>query len=96
MRCFSCDKLSGEYKTDKTVCASCKDVLKIDIVLLLLERDPVYLSENTRNKKGRKPKLTATQQHDIKWAHKRGQSMASLADEYNMSKGSIHRIVHAD
>lgn len=32
MQCFKFDKLSGVYNTDLQTCASCREVLKIDLV----------------------------------------------------------------
>lgn len=58
--CSKCSKIPS-----KTVCGACKDVLKIDLVMELPRLDVVYLSENSRCKTGKKPKLSATDQHDI-------------------------------
>ncbi|MDA8227933.1 MAG: hypothetical protein M0T74_09620 [Desulfitobacterium hafniense] len=60
MKCFTCDKLTGIYKTDLQTCGRCGEVKKIDPVRIVLDMTPIYLSESNRNKKGRKPKLTAT------------------------------------
>lgn len=95
MQCFYCDKLTGNYETDKETCANCREVLKIDLVRAVLEMDPVYLSESNRNKKGRKPKLSATDQYDITQAYKNHtESMGKLAKMYNVSKSTIYNIAH--
>ncbi|MFL0198144.1 hypothetical protein ACJDU8_21630 [Clostridium sp. WILCCON 0269] len=80
MKCFKCDKITGEYEKDKDICAKCREVLKIDIVREVLQLDPVYLSENNRHKSGRPRKLTATEESDIYYAYKRKEmSMGELA-----------------
>lgn len=76
MICDECDKLTGDYKADKSICGSCREVLKIDLVLEIrgkggCKHGRIYLSESNRNKKGRKKVLTATEQNDIYWAHER-------------------------
>jgi DNA-binding MarR family transcriptional regulator len=91
MQCYTCNK-----PKDKKTCAACREVLKIDMVKLLLELDPVYLSEGTRNKRGRPHKLNATQRHDAWYAHNhQGVSIGKLAKKYGVSKGTIHRIVQS-
>ncbi len=95
MHCYVCDKLSDNYETDKITCASCRDVFKIDLVRLILELDPVYLSESNRNKRGRKKKLTATERNDIWSIYKNHEkSMSALSKEYNVSKSTIFNIIH--
>lgn len=94
MECTNCDKLTGDYMTDKETCAYCRDVLKVDIAYMLQGMTPIYLSEHNRNKQGRKRKLTATQQGRIKYRYTQGESMGALAKEYGVSKGTIWNIVH--
>lgn len=94
MQCFTCNELTGDYNTDLQTCARCREVLKIDIVRILLEMDPIYLSEKNRNKKGRKPKLTATEKHDIIYDRKNGKSMGELAKKYKVSKATIFNTLH--
>jgi predicted DNA binding protein len=99
MHCFPCDKLTDNYETNKRTCASCREVLKIDLVRIIKEMDRIYLSESNRNKAGRKQKLTATQENDIKCAYedqpKNGKiSMKDLAKEYNVSVTTVSRTVH--
>lgn len=89
MECFTCNK-----EKDLQTCARCRDVLKIDLVRIVLEMTPIYLSESNRNKKGRKPRLTATDQHDITYAHKNGKSMGELAKKYKVSRATIFNTVH--
>jgi len=69
MHCFTCDKLTDNYEANKRTCASCREVLKIDLVQIIKEMDPIYLSESNRNKRGRKPKLTANEVYDIQCAY---------------------------
>ena len=94
MECFTCDKLLNNYKIDKITCANCREVLKIDIVRLLLELDPIYLSESNRNKKGRNPKLTDTAQSDISYEYSKGGiSMKTLAIKHCVKKTTIFNII---
>jgi len=90
----TCVKLTGNSKKDTSICASCRDVLKVDMARIILEMDPIYLHEGNRNNSGRSPKLTATEQHDIKYAHRNGQSMGKLAKKYGVSKATIFNIVN--
>ncbi|NLZ48859.1 MAG: helix-turn-helix domain-containing protein [Clostridiales bacterium] len=94
MECTYCKKLTGKYIVDKYICARCRKVLKVDMAYLLIKKIPIYLTENNRNKKGRKPKLTATQQHDIYYKYQKGKTMGKLASEYNVSKATIWNIIH--
>jgi len=97
MKCFTCDKIGSKHSDDKHTCGICREVLKIDLVRRVLELDPVYLSESNRHKTGRKPKLTATERHDIAQAYKDGAaSLGALAKKYKMSKSAIFNIVHKD
>lgn len=96
MECYNCDKRTGDYHADKEICAACREVLKVDLVNKVLELDPVYLSESNRYKKGRKPKLTATQKNDIYHEHRRGASMDQLAVKYGVSKTTICNTVNKE
>lgn len=95
MKCFSCKKRSGKYSEDKHTCGICRETVKIDLVRMVLELDPVYLSEGNRHKTGRKSRLTLTERYDIAQAYKDGTaSMGALAKKYKMSKSRIFNIVH--
>lgn len=88
--CSKCSKIPS-----KTVCGACRDVLKIDLVMELQGSDVVYLSENSRCKTGRKPKLSATEQHDIYIAYKnKTATLKKLASEYKVSTSTIFNIVN--
>jgi len=89
-----CDKLTGEKEDDLQTCARCRDVLKIDLARIVLGMTQIYLTEDTRNKGGRPQILNATDQHDIKYAHRNGESMDQLAEKYGVSKATIFNIVH--
>lgn len=81
MKCFTCNK-----EKDLETCASGREVLKINLVEAVLELTPIYLSEENYHKTGRKPKLTATEQDDIKCAYRNGtSSMGKLAKKYDVS-----------
>ena len=99
MKCFNCSKKNGDYKLDKVTCGSCREVLKIDLVNIILGLDPIYLSENNRNKKGRQRKLTATEENDIKWNYNHPHenekvSFRIYAKKYKVSVGTISNIIH--
>lgn len=95
MVCQTCEKLTGNYETDKETCASCREIFKIDLVRLVLELDPIYLSERTRNKHGRPRTIhKADDRHDIKQKHRQGVSLAQLAKQYGVGRSTIHRIIH--
>jgi len=96
MKCFTCQKRTNVYNADKEICAACREVLKVDLVNMILGLDPVYLSENNRNKKGRKPKLTATQKNDVYWEHRRGVSMGKLSKKYGVSKSTIFNTIQKE
>lgn len=96
MRCFSCTKRTGNREIDIEICAKCQDVQKIDLVELLLERDPVYLSESTRYKAGRAPKLAPDECRAIYAAHEEGVSMGKLAAKYGVSKGTIFNVIQKE
>jgi hypothetical protein len=55
MNCFSCYKRTGKHNIDKETCGACREVLKIDLVNIVLELDPIYLSESNRNKRVENP-----------------------------------------
>lgn len=96
MDCTNCNKLTGNYNKDKSICGRCREVLKIDIALSIRGEDRVYLSERNRNTHGRKGKLTATEKNDIYWANKRdGRSMRRLVEEYGVSLGTICNTIRA-
>lgn len=95
MVCQICDKLTGIYEADKDTCAACREVFKIDLVRIVLELDPIYLSERTRNKTGRPRSIRkADDRHDIKQKHRQGVSLAQLAKQYGVGRSTIHRIIH--
>lgn len=94
MKCFTCIK-----NISKETCGACREVLKIDLVKIVLELDPIYLSEGNRNKTGRPSKLTATERNDIKYNYyhppeNKKISMKTLADKYDVKKSTIFNIVH--
>ena len=89
----TCIKLTGNLKKDTSICASCRNVLKVDMARIILEMDPIYLHEGNRNNSGRPFKLTLTERHDIKYAYKNGQSMGKLAKKFGVSKATIFNIV---
>lgn len=95
MKCFSCKKRTDNYSADKRICAACREVLKVDLVKMVLSLDRVYLSEKNRNKNGRKQKLTATQKNDIYHEYRQGNvSMNQLAKKYGVSRTTIYNAVH--
>lgn len=94
VKCFFCKKRTDNYSADKSICAACREVLKVDLVNMVLDLEPVYLSESNRNKNGRKQKLTATQKNDIYHEYRQGHvSMNQLAKKYGVSKTTIYNAV---
>lgn len=92
MECFKCEKRTNDKDANKHICASCREVLKVDLVDLILGVTPIYLSEQNRHKTGRKSKLTATQKHDIFYEYQRGNtSVRKLAKKYGVSVGTISK-----
>lgn len=96
MSCHSCAKIVGkDYDARKVVCGCCREVLKVDIVDLLLGIVPVYLTERNRNKKGRPCKLSYSERSRIKYMYNvLGNGATSIAKEFNVSRSTIYRIVH--
>ncbi len=95
MKCYTCDKWSNNPIKDISTCGRCKEVLKADLVKLALGLDPIYLSEQNRNKTGRKPKLTADQKDDVQQRHIKGESLASISKDLGVSKTTIYNAVHS-
>lgn len=94
MKCFTCTEKTGDYKRDKLICARCREVLKVDLVNMVLELDPVYLSEANRNKGGRKPKLTADQMNRLYYDHMLGGGVRRLAKQYGVRLATVSRIIN--
>jgi hypothetical protein len=90
LKCYTCNKKTNDYKRDVRICGSCREVLKVDLVNLVLELDPVYLSEQNRHKSGRKSKLTAEQKQDAKYRHLCGESFAAIAKDLGVCKTTIY------
>ena len=87
--CYKCTK-------DRCVeiCGKCRQVTKYQLVQIILEKDPVYLSEDSRHKRGRKEKLTMDQKGDLAYAHKMGETLRDLAKKYNVSPATAFRAYH--
>jgi hypothetical protein len=95
MICQNCTKLTKDFDADKPTCAACRKVLKIDLVRLVLELDPIYLTERTRNKTGRPRAISDPNDcHAIQQKYMAGASMGQLAKEYGVGRSTIHRVVH--
>lgn len=89
MKCYSCDKpISIE------VCGRCREVLKYDLVKLILEKDPVYLSESNRNKCGRPKAIkSCDKRYDIYKEYEKVHSLRKIAAKYGISKTTVAKIV---
>lgn len=92
--CFSCDKLTGNLKIDTPICARCREVLKVDLAMIVKDMDPIYLTERNRNKKGRKSRFDADARNDIKNAYKNGETIGQIAARLEVSKSTIWDILH--
>ena len=94
-----CDKLVKDLSRkahfiNLKTCGHCPKVKKIDLVEIVLEMDPIYLTERTRNKSGRKPILNADKQNDIKNKYRHGSTIGKLAKEYGVSRATIFNTVN--
>lgn len=94
MECYKCSDVTGNWKFDKEICGKCRKVLKVDLVHIILEMEPIYLSETNRNKNGRPGSLTADQENNIKNDRKRGMSFGAISKKYKISKGSVSNVVY--
>lgn len=96
MICFSCNKIDDkDYQAKKVICGRCREVLKVDLVNLILDLIPTYLNETNRNKDGAPPKLTYSQKSSIKYNFKSGKvSAINLAKKYGVSRSLIYSIIN--
>lgn len=96
--CFKCNAPTFEKEEDfKNACATCRDVLKYELVKKYLELDRVYLSEANRNKTGRKKKIDAGLAFEIKFFYDKNpkeNSYSKLAKKYGVSKGTIANVLN--
>ena len=89
MKCFSCDK-----NKSIEVYARCREVLKYELVQIVLEKERIYLYESNRNKDGRPKKISSCDKRaEIYEEYKKGSSYRKLARKYDVSKTTIERIV---
>lgn len=89
MKCYTCNK-----NKSIEVCGRCREVLKYDLVQIVLEKDPIYLSEGNRNKEGRPKKIgSCDKRAEIYEEYNRVHSYRKLAAKYKVSKTTIERIV---
>ena len=76
------------------MCARCREVLKYELVQLVLEMDPVYLSESNRNKNGRPKKIkSCDKRYEVYEEYLKVHSYRKVAQTYNISKSTAERIV---
>lgn len=96
MVCDNCIKIiEKDYKARKVICGRCREILKVDLVDLLQERMPVYLTEMNRNKKGRPCKLSYSQKSSVKYKYKyKSIGATTLAKNYNVSRATIYNIIN--
>jgi transposase len=91
MQCFRCEKINGKSRKEmQTICGHCREVLKADLVMAVLELDPIYLSEANRHKSGRPPKLNADRRHEARQRRKNGESYGKIAKDMKISKTTIY------
>lgn len=85
LKCYQCTK-----EISLQVCGRCRETSK-HFLVKMLKAEKIYLTEVNRNKKGFTKKLTATQQHDLAYAHKCGESFRTLAEKYGVSPSTALR-----
>lgn len=87
--CYDCVK-----NKSKEVCGACREVLKFDLVNMVLGMDRVYLSESSRNKKGR-PSVTNDEKirYAVAKAYKKHESYRKVGEMFGMSKSSVGKII---
>lgn len=100
MSCWKC-KFTDDYElgniTDeemKSQCNHCRKILKYELVKAVRELEPVYLSEQNRNKKGRKKVLSLDEKYEVQGMQKIGMSMSEIAKKMNVSKSTIFNTIH--
>jgi len=89
-----CEKLTGHRGKDQSICGKCREVLKNDLARIVLEMNPIYLSEDNRYRKGKSSTITDKERHSIKTAHENGKTMRELVKEYKLSLGTIFNIIN--
>lgn len=89
MKCYSCDKVISIE-----VCGRCREVLKYELVKLILEMDPIYLSESNRNKCGRPKAIkSCDKRYDVYKEYEKVHSLRKVAAKYGISKTTVAKIV---
>jgi Mor family transcriptional regulator len=93
--CHKCTKRTNDRKTSKSICGSCREVLKVDLVWKNLGMDRIYLSEANHNKKGQPLKISkANERQEIKEENRSGISMRKLAKKHKVAASTISNIVN--
>lgn len=88
--CFSCDK-----HIDVTTCGACREITKHLIAGILRGTERVYLTETTRHKRGRKPKLSLDKQEELtKERIIKGYTFRKLAKKYKVSPATANKVYH--
>ena len=96
--CYKCEVQN--YKTWQakvSECGSCRRVKKADLMQLVLQLDPVYLSESNRNKKGAPKKLSSDDKLNIGVLYidnPKENSYSKLAARFGVSKATISNVIH--
>ncbi|MPM84168.1 hypothetical protein SDC9_131239 [bioreactor metagenome] len=90
MPCSKCGKIKEKSRKEmKSICGSCREELKADLVMAVLELDPIYLSEANQHKGGRPSKLNAERLHEARKRRKNGESYGKIAKGMKVSKTAI-------
>lgn len=90
LHCYKCTR----PKSIKS-CGRCRKVLKFQMVKILLNQDPIYLSEQTRNKHGR-PSTSITSKKKIKQIIESYQELHSyrkVAAKLNLKKHQVASVI---
>lgn len=97
MECFGCKEKTKDKDADKHICGSCRKVLKVDLVYAVLELDQIILSDQNRNKHGKKSKYTADQKHDIKQRyldrHENHETAVAIMEDMKIKKTTFYNII---
>ena len=89
--CYECNKITSKYEKNKEICGRCRQTLKIDIVMDLMGKIPVYLDEDNRNKNGRPRQLTFNQGLQISRMRNHGHSLRKIARVMGVSHSTVKR-----
>lgn len=86
--CHTCRK-----KRSKSTCGACREILKIDLVDIIMRKGPIYLDENNRHKESllsKEEKEALTYQRLMY-----GTTFKQLGEDFGVSPALAHKVFHA-